>query len=473
MAYDGGSSWEYGGGSRGGSGGSAPRVRNDHPTNSRIFIVCGKNQDEDSLRTHFDKYGSIEDVYVVKDKVTKQNKGVAYIKYSKASEACLALEGLDGRSIGNDPRPLKVMIANSRYSTTHRDIDETEELMRLFIIVPKAYTEEQIEKSFESFGEIDRVTLVRDRHTGDPKGFAYVKFRKASGAALAMENCDKSFKPIYAQPKHAKQAPSQSPRDSYSGYNNQAHSMSSFFDGGGRRDYYGTSMSPPAESYSNSSTSSKLHVWVDGSVSQDQLRRLFDLVPGMDYCDLRQENMERGRKGFAHVRYGTSASALYAKQKLDGFEYPPGCPMTVRLEDEPARGFQSVYDYRHSGNLSSVPEGIVRQGFGGEGSPTCSVSLPPTQPLLSNDNEVAQRLFIVCNPRGVQDYILKDTFCRFGHLIDCYMLPGRNYGYAKYANRDSALEAMKILHGQELSGQRLKVMEADPNEEQRKRPRVN
>ncbi|XP_033120899.1 RNA-binding protein 45-like [Anneissia japonica] len=449
--------YDYGHGGRVG-GGNAAKMRNDLPPNSRIFIVCGKNQDEDSLRSHFDKYGAIEDVYVVKDRVTKQNKGVAYIKYSKASEACLALEGLDGRSIGNDPRPLKVMIANSRYSTTHRDIDEQEELMRLFIIVPKTYTEEQVEKNFESYGDIDRVTLVKDRHTGDPKGFAYVKFRKASAAAIAMENCEKSFKAIYAQPKHSKAAPSSAGRDSYS--------MSSFFDGG-RRDHYSTSMGSSSEPYG--SASSKLHVWVDISVTQDQLRRLFDLVPGMDYCDLRQETTERGRKGFAHVRYGTSSSAMYAKQKLDGFEYPPGCPMTVRLEDEPARGFQSGYDYR---GMSS-PEGIVRQGFGGEGSPTCSVPLPSTQPLLAHDCEVTQRLFIVCNPRGVPDYILKDVFCRFGNLIDCYMLPGRNYGYAKYANRDSALEAVKILHGQELAGQRLKVMEADPNEEQRKRPRVN
>ena len=39
---------------------------------------------------------------------------------------------------------------------------------------------------------------------------------------------------------------------------------------------------------------------------------------------------------------------------------------------------------------------------------------------------------------------------------------GRNYGYAKYANKESAMKAIQMLHGQNLSGQRIKVLEAEP-----------
>ena len=52
---------------------------------------------------------------------------------------------------------------------------------------------------------------------------------------------------------------------------------------------------------------------------------------------------------------------------------------------------------------------------------------------------------------------------------------GRNYGYAKYASNDSAQLAISTLHGQELCGMRLKVIEADPpkdgEESSRKRHR--
>lgn len=39
---------------------------------------------------------------------------------------------------------------------------------------------------------------------------------------------------------------------------------------------------------------------------------------------------------------------------------------------------------------------------------------------------------------------LRDVFCRFGDLIDVYMLANRNCGYAKYASRKSAEEAIKV-----------------------------
>lgn len=38
---------------------------------------------EDDLRTEFEKYGEVENISVIKDKVTKERKGFAYVKYIK------------------------------------------------------------------------------------------------------------------------------------------------------------------------------------------------------------------------------------------------------------------------------------------------------------------------------------------------------------------------------------------------------
>lgn len=73
-----------------------------------------------------------------------------------------------------------------------------------------------------------------------------------------------------------------------------------------------------------------------------------------------------------------------------------------------------------------------------------SVKLPPAQPMASIDAEVAKRCFIVCGPPVPPIYAMKDAFCRFGNLIDVYMLPGKNCGYAKYASVDSANEAIEV-----------------------------
>ena len=83
----------------------------DKPAFSRIFVICGKQHTTDDLRRVFGGVGTIEDIWVVKDKTTKENRGLAYIKYAKMSEACLAIEQMNGKRMGEDDEgpPLKVM----------------------------------------------------------------------------------------------------------------------------------------------------------------------------------------------------------------------------------------------------------------------------------------------------------------------------------------------------------------------------
>jgi len=147
------------------------RSKNDDPPNSRLFVICHKSLEEDDLRKAFEKFGKIEDIWVVKDRNTGENKGesradkskvdyapfhlvalhsplstretlifdkaipvvaspflsfstpaslsnavcpagVTYIKFSKTSEAAFALEEMNGKMLGSVGRPIKVMIAS-------------------------------------------------------------------------------------------------------------------------------------------------------------------------------------------------------------------------------------------------------------------------------------------------------------------------------------------------------------------------
>lgn len=70
-------------------------------------------------------------------------------------------------------------------------------------------------------------------------------------------------------------------------------------------------------------------------------------------------------------------------------------------------------------------------------------------------------------------FFFKLCFSRFGNLIEVYLVSGKNVGYAKYADRISANDAITTLHGKILNGVRLKVMLADsPREESNKRQRT-
>ena len=58
---------------------------------SRLFVIYGKELKQEDLRQAFTPHGNLEDVYLTK------GGGVAYVKFSKASEAATAIEELNGK----------------------------------------------------------------------------------------------------------------------------------------------------------------------------------------------------------------------------------------------------------------------------------------------------------------------------------------------------------------------------------------
>ncbi|CAF1424756.1 unnamed protein product [Didymodactylos carnosus] len=176
----------------------------DNPPFSRLFLLVPRAMSESELNDAFKKFGVIEDVWLIRDRRNSEGKGIAYIKYELASEAARAQEEMNGKIVGSHSRPLKVIISSSRREGSVRDPDEHEKMLRLFVLVPKNYTNDDLQKAFEKFGTINNVKVVTDKLTGDNKGFGYITFSKASDAARALEECDTTFKPKFAEPLTSK-----------------------------------------------------------------------------------------------------------------------------------------------------------------------------------------------------------------------------------------------------------------------------
>lgn len=49
------------------------------PPNSRLFILCGKGIREDTFRDAFGKFGTVEDIWIVKDRRTMEEKGWKFL----------------------------------------------------------------------------------------------------------------------------------------------------------------------------------------------------------------------------------------------------------------------------------------------------------------------------------------------------------------------------------------------------------
>jgi len=454
------------------------QVDHDKPPFSRVFVVCGKSHSSDNLRTAFEEFGTVEDVWVVKDKHTKENRGVAYIKFSKMSEACLAIEKMDGKKLSEDDeqKPLKVIIAQPKSSKSTEDFSDESALTRLFVVIPKGMDEKDLRTGFEEFGDIDYVQVVKDRKTGEKKGFGYVKYRKAFSAAKAVENCDKSYKAVMAEPKSSKIKRELAQSSDNFGLNNATGSI-----GSGLELALGLNNSSsridltnciPAQGFGinfqdnrSAAIGNRLVVQVAQNISQEQLARLFDLIPGMELCDLKKNYSTGESKGVAVVVYNSVGSAIYAKEKLNGFEYPPGCKLIVRYAPDDDESLSNSRP--HTADVSQTSQS-------GNNTVYCSAQLPSPKPMTDSEN-CAERLFIVCHPSPPPDNVLKDIFSRFGGLIDVFMLRNKNFGYAKYSSIEAAENAIQILHGAEVLGKKLKVLQAEPpksSESTRKRPRT-
>ncbi|XP_067336830.1 RNA-binding protein 45 isoform X3 [Channa argus] len=438
----------------------------DDPPNSRLFVVTSRSITEDELRESFSVFGDIQGVWVVKDKQTKESKGIAYVKFSKSSQACLAMEEMHGKVLVEGTKPIKVFIAQSRSSTRHRDVED-EELTRIFVMIPKTFSEEDLKKIFKEYGEIEYCVIIKNKFTGESKGLGYVRYYKPSEAALAIENCDKTYRAILAEPR------------------SKAASTEDYSGGAARVDYSADPGNYLVMDYRSGDFTRCLMMSTRAALTQEQIFALFDIIPGMEYCELQRDAYGMS-KGHALIRYSNLGSAVYAKEKLNGFEYPPGNRLAVNFvddgEDRTSPVGRMALQFVAAQMMSAVWNGpSSSQVMKPPGFSTVSpmpriqtdVNLPPLKKLAPPDSKAKERLFVVFSPSPLPLDVLEDVFCRFGSLIEVHLVPGRKVGYMKYADKQCADDAMAALHSRIVNGVKMKVMLADPpREESHKRPRT-
>ncbi|KAG7511570.1 hypothetical protein JOB18_003436 [Solea senegalensis] len=457
----------------------------DDPPNSRLFVVTSRAMTEDALRDSFSVFGDIQGVWVVKDKQTKESKGVCYVKFAKSSQACLAMEEMHGKVLVEGTKPVKVFIAQSRSSNRHRDVED-EELTRIFVMIPKTFTEDDLKDTFKEYGDIEYCVIIKNKFTGESKGLGYVRYYKPSQAAVAIENCDKTYRAILAEPRTKNTV-----TEDYS----SGPARGDYMGGNDSNNQYALPALPalpmadpgnyPVMDYRSTDYTRCLMMSTRAAMTQEQIFALFDIIPGMEYCELQRDSYGMS-KGHALIRYGNLGSAVYAKDKLNGFEYPPGNRLVVTFVDDGedrsspvgrmAMQFVATQMMSSAWNGPSNSQVMKPPPFAAPAPMSrvqTDVSLPPHKKLAAPDSKSKERLFIVFSPTTLPPDILEDVFCRFGSLIEVHLVPGRKVGYIKYADKQCADDAMAALHGRVVNGVKMKVMLADPpREESHKRPRT-
>ncbi|CAF4061033.1 unnamed protein product [Rotaria magnacalcarata] len=319
----------------------------DDPPFSRLFLLVPKAMSEDELRKAFLVHGKIQDIHMVRDRRSQESKGIAYIKYEKASAAARAMEEMNGVVIPPHARPVKAIISSSRREGSVRDPDEHEKMLRLFVVISKHMTKDDLRKVFEKYGSIIHIKIIVDKLTGENKGFAYISFSKASEAAYALEECDPYYFIVrykscqfatYAREKlHAFQFPdgeilsvqyydeqvvndliNQSQNGKYgdtSGIGQLIHQMSNLQ--GSQEQYveYCNIPLPPKQKYASfdAPVAKTLQVMPQRPISEDYIRDVFNRFGNL--IDVRMINPQ-----VCHVMFSDETSADTALETMNGQE---------------------------------------------------------------------------------------------------------------------------------------------------------
>ncbi|KAK2965513.1 hypothetical protein RJ640_008863 [Escallonia rubra] len=266
--------------------------------------------------------------------------------------------------------------------------------------LPREVTEEDLRDLCEPIGEIFETRLMKNRDTGESKGFAFVAFKAKDVAQKAIEKLHNT-------------------------------------------DFKGRTLR-----CSLSETKYRLFignvpkVWTD-----DEFRKVIDETgPGAENVELIKDPQNPGRnRGFAFVEYYNNACADYSRQKMSSANFKlDGNTPTVTWADPKSTPDHSAAAQVEFQRLATVFVAVIHLGYipgadsRGIRALTCHVV-----PAVN-----VKALYVKNIPENTPSEQLKELFQRHGEVTKVVMPPAksggkRDFGFVHFAERSSALKAIK------------------------------
>ncbi|KAF7209876.1 heterogeneous nuclear ribonucleoprotein A1 [Nothobranchius furzeri] len=127
---------------------------------------------DESLRAHFEQWGSLTDCVVMRDPNSKRSRGFGFVTYSSVQEVDASMSARPHKVDGRVVEPKRAV---SREDSNRPGAHIT--VKKIFVGGIKEDTEEShLRDYFQQFGKIEVIDIMTDRNTGKKRGFAFVSF---------------------------------------------------------------------------------------------------------------------------------------------------------------------------------------------------------------------------------------------------------------------------------------------------------
>ncbi|OCT95863.1 hypothetical protein XELAEV_18013553mg [Xenopus laevis] len=146
----------------------------NEPEQLRKLFIGGLSFEttDESLREHFEQWGTLTDCVVMRDPNSKRSRGFGFVTYLSTDEVDAAMTARPHKVDGRVVEPKRAV---SREDSSRPGAHLT--VKKIFVGGIKEDTEEDhLREYFEQYGKIEVIEIMTDRGSGKKRGFAFVTF---------------------------------------------------------------------------------------------------------------------------------------------------------------------------------------------------------------------------------------------------------------------------------------------------------
>eukprot|EP01133_Synstelium_polycarpum_P010596 gene10596-12330_t len=285
--------------------------------------------------------------------------------------------------------------------------------------------------TFNRFGQIESCKIVADKETNESKGYAYIKFVRASSAALAIESMNGSsipghdsvpLKVMIAEVKGQK------------------------------------TKTPPSTDPEDYPANSRLFIVCKKDTSEADLTARFKEFGNLEHVKIVRERDTNESKGCAFVKFSKSSTAALAMEAINESDDKS----TKAIIAQPKVKYHKQNDPLQQGGMVQFPM-MNQNPYPFQVQPTEFTNPYGIFPTVSR-----QRLFVVCHKSVTQENLYK-LFSRYPGMEYCDLKKdkvsnkSKGFAYVNYSTPQAALLAKNELNGIKYPpGFSLKVVFAEP-----------